>query len=236
LYCPLQDPQNNTLLEGGFAAFQLNRYETATNIFFALIKRDSLFCDGYFFLGYALRRQNRYKDAFVFYYKADKMVQNKSEEYKLNLASVALTLGLDSFARLKYEEMVKYFPTNPEGYYGVALTAPSLGDYENGLVHINKAIDKYNGYSERENSDPYFIKGILLALTSKYEEGKECLEKAPKRLRKQEHFNIFYSLCLLKIGIANQDDKLKKKAKKYYKKIQFKNEIQKEVKDILVFE
>jgi tetratricopeptide (TPR) repeat protein len=164
------------------------------------------------------------------------MVQNKSEVIKTNLASVALILGLDSFARLKYEEMVKYFPTNPEGFYGVALTAPSLGDYENGLVHINKAIDKYDGYSEKENSDPYFIKGILLALTGKYEEGKEYLDKAPRRLKKQEHFNIFYSLCLLKIGIANQDDKLKKKAKKYYNKIQFKDEIPKDVKRLLVFE
>jgi hypothetical protein len=75
----------------------------------------------------------------------------------------------------------------------------------------------------------------LLALNKKSEEGIEYLEKVSSTYIKDENFKIHYALCLLKVSELNKDDKMKQKALKFYEKIEHKEQIPKEVIELLKF-
>ncbi|MEP7094987.1 MAG: hypothetical protein ABI793_13090, partial [Flavobacterium sp.] len=193
------------------------------------------FCDAYFFAGYSLRIQNKIKDALVYYYMADSLANNKSLEFKVNLASTALLVGADTLSRNKYKEIIKYFPESTEGYYGYALTSPIIGDVDKGLENINIVIEKSQISNKNINDEVYFLKGVLLALNKKYEEGIEYLEKSSSTYKKDENFRIHYALCLLKVSELKKDEKMKQKALKFYDKIEHKEQIPKGIKDLLKF-
>jgi tetratricopeptide (TPR) repeat protein len=169
---------------------------------------------------------------------ADSLAKNKSIEFKSNLAAAAFRIQSPNgmkLARKKYNEIIEYFPASPEGYYGFAITSPEIGDVDKGLENINIAIEKYYSNYQPIKDDVYFVKGILLTLNKKYEAGLEYLERVHSTYKKDENFKMHYSLCLLKISELKNDDKLKRKASKVYDSIEHKDEIPKEVKDLLVF-
>jgi tetratricopeptide (TPR) repeat protein len=143
-------------------------------------------------------------------------------------------LGKDKLSRKKYSEIIKYFPESPEGYYGVALTSPIIGDVEKGLENINLAFEKYKNSGQKVNDDVLFLNGVLLTLNKKYEESIEYFEKTYSTYKKDENYNIHYSLSLLKVSEIKKDEKMKNKAKKIYDKIEHKEEIPKELKELLI--
>jgi len=122
-----------------------------------MIKIDSTFCDAYYWAGYALKKSDLNKEAVAMYYMADSLAQNKSLEYKLNLATTSMIVGADDLARKKYEEIKEYFPNSPEGFYGVALTSTIIGDVGYGLENVNIAEKNYN----QQNADTQLLKAIL---------------------------------------------------------------------------
>lgn len=206
----------------GIDCIHQNLYIGAANqLFQRLIKQDSLFCDAYFFAGYTFRLSNMKKEAFAMYYMADSLSQHKSIEFKQNLAMMSVTIGNIQFARKKYLEMIKYFPSSPEGYYGVAITSPEIGDFDFGLENINIAEKKYNV----ENKDVQFIKAILLNLNGKYHESIDYFEKVQSKFSKDDYFNGNYALSLYEIAMLNKDAKLLKKAKKHYNKVKDKSNL-----------
>ena len=206
----------------GIDCIHQNLYIGAANqLFVRLIEKDSLFCDAYFFAGYTYRLSNMNKEAFAMYYMADSLSQNKSIEFKQNLAMMSVSIGNMKFARKKYLEMTKYFPSSPEGYYGIAITSPEIGDAEFGLENINIAEKKYN----TEKYDIQFMKGILLNLNGKYQESIEYFEKVKSEYSKDDYFNGNYALSLYEIAILNKDDSLLKKAKKHYNKVKDKSQL-----------
>lgn len=242
LYCKSGNSEALKKFNGGIEILKLNydlnpKYLAInTNIFFDAVKIDKDFCDAYFFIGYTLRLQNKLDLALKYYLIADTLSQNKSIEFKQNLAVTALILGKDKLSRKKYSEIVNYFPENPEGNYGVALTSTMIGDVENGLENINIAINKHRKiYGQKINNDFLFLKGILLTLNKKYEESLEYFEKTHSTYKNDENFNINYSLSLLKVSELRNDEKMKNKAKKLYDKIEHKENISKEIKDLLIF-
>ena len=155
------------------------------------------------------------------YYIADSLAQNKSIEFKQNLASTSMLIGADSLARRKFEEIKEYFPNSPEGFYGVALTSTKIGDVIYGLENINIAENKYN----EPNEDAQLLKAILLTLNEKYSESISYYEKIKNKFSKLDHFNANYALSLYEIGSENKDEKSVKLAKKYYNKVRRKEEL-----------
>lgn len=206
----------------GIQCIQNNLYlGSAVEIFSDVIKIDSTFCDAYFWKGYAYRMSNMNKEALVYYYVADSLAQNRSIEFKQNLATLSMIVGLDSLSRKKYEEIKEFFPNNPEGYYGVALTSTLLGDVDYGLENINIAERKYS----QTNKDTQFLKAILLTLNARHEDALSYYEKVKGKFGKDDHFNGHYALSLYEQGKLKNDEKMLKDAKKYYKKIKNKNEL-----------
>jgi hypothetical protein len=243
LYCKSENPEALRLFNIGIETLYLNRtldkkyLKKTSDVFFRAYQTDTTFCDAMFFTGYTLRLLND-KNALACYYMADSLAKNKSIEFKSNLAAESLRFQSEEgikLARKKYNEIIQYFPDSPEGYYGFAITSPEIGDVEKGLENINIAIEKYNIKNRAIKDDVNFIKGILLTLNKKYDEGLESLEKSSSSYKKDENYKIHYSLCLLKVSEFKNDDKMKKKALKIYDKIEHKEQIPKEIKDLLTF-
>ncbi len=186
-----------------------------------MIKIDSTFCDAYYWAGYAYRKSNMNKEAVVMYYMADSLSQNKSLEYKQNLATTSMIVGADELARRKFEEIKQYFPNSPEGYYGIALTSTIIGDVEYGLENVNIAEKKYG----QPNADTQLLKAILLTLNEKHEESLLYYEKIKNKFNKLDHFNGNYALSLFEIGTKNNDEKMLKLARKHYNKVKNKDEL-----------
>src|SRR5690625_3300705 len=103
---------------------------------------DSTSCDAHFWARYAFRKSNMNKEAGAMYYMAHSLAQNKSLDYKQNLATVSMIIGADDLARRKFEEITQYFPNSPEGFYGIALTSTIIGDIDYGLENVNIAEKK----------------------------------------------------------------------------------------------
>lgn len=186
-----------------------------------MIKIDSTFCDAYYWAGYALRKSDLNKEAVAMYYMADSLAQNKSLEYKLNLATTSMIVGADDLTRKKYEEIKEYFPNSPEGFYGVALTSTIIGDVGYGLENVNMAEKNYN----QQNADTQLLKAILLTLNKKYEESLYYYDKIKNKFPKLDHFNGNYALSLFEIGTQKNDEKMLKLAYKHYNKVKNKDEL-----------
>lgn len=191
----------------GIESFKYKSYSgVALKIFTEMIEIDSTFCDAYYWAGYTLRRENLNKEALAMYYMADSLSQKPLLEYKQNLASVSMLVGLDSLSRKKYKEIVKYFPDSPEGYYGIALTSTLLGDVNYGLENIDIAMNKYS----IENKDAIFLKAVLLTLNTRYEESLNYYEKVKSHFRKDDNFNGNYALSLYEAATNRNDENSQK--------------------------
>ncbi|MBB5333451.1 tetratricopeptide repeat protein [Chryseobacterium koreense] len=230
-YCKKPDDERiNKIYPLGIKAVQQNLYiGAAFKIFSEVIQKDNSFCDAYFWAGYTLRLSNMENDAVIFYHAADSLAQNRSIEFKQNLATLSMKVGRINLSRKKFEEMTKYFPDNPEGYYGIGLTSLFIEDYVNGLENINIAEKKYKS----SNSDCQSLKAVLLTLNEKYEEAIPYFENVESYFKKDDTFNGYYALCLKQLGIKNSDRKMINKAQKYYEKVQNKNGLPEMVKKTL---
>lgn len=186
-----------------------------------MIKIDSTFCDAYFWAGYALRKSEMNKEAVAMYYMADSLAQNKSFEYKQNLATTSMIIGANDLARKKFEEIKEYFPNSPEGFYGIALTSTMIGDVDYGLENVNIAEKKYG----QPNSDTQLLKAILFTLNGKHEDSLPHYEKVKNKFNKLDHFNGNYALSLYEVGTKNNDEKMQNLAQKHYNKVKNKNEL-----------
>lgn len=233
LYCKSENPEALKLFNIGIETLFLNKtldkkyLKKTADVFFKAYKTDTTFCDAMFFTGYTMRLLED-KNSLVFYCMADSLAKNRAVEFKSNLAAEALRFGNIEgvkLARKKYNEIIEFFPENPEGYYGFAITSPILGDSEKGLENINLAIEKYRIINSELKSDVVFLKGILLTLNKKYEEGLEYLENSYSTYKKDENFKIHYSLCLLKVSEIKNDVKMRQKSLKFYEKIEHKDQI-----------
>jgi len=176
LYCKSENPEAMRLLYIGIEKLDLNKsldkkYLSMTSeVFFKAYKADTTFCDAIFFTGYTLRLMND-KKALACYIMADSLSNNKSMEFKTNLAAEGLRYGTEKsikISRKKYNELIKYFPENPEGYYGFAVTSPIYGDVEKGLENINIAIEKYKITNPKLKNEVIFLKGVLPSLKKRY--------------------------------------------------------------------
>jgi len=229
LYCESENQEAIRLFNIGIETLHLNTslnkkfLKKTSDVFFRAYQTDTTFCDAMFFTGYTLRLLND-KNALVFYYMADSLANNKSIEFKMNLATESLRFENDEgvkIARKKYNEITEFFPESPEGYYGIALTSTMIGDVDNGLKNIDTAIEKYNV----ENKDALFLKSVLLTLNARHEESLGYYNKIKGSFKKDDNFNGNFALSLYEVAKTNNDEKMMKLAQKHYKKIKNKNEL-----------
>lgn len=235
LYCKSENPEAIRLFNIGIETLHLNTslnkkfLKKTSDVFFKAYKTDTTFCDAMFFTGYTLRLLND-KYAFGCLYIADSLANNKSIEFKINLASEGLRFGTEEsikISREKYNEITDFFPESPEGYYGIALTSTMIGDVDNGLKNIDIAIEKYN----IENKDALFLKAVLLTLNARHEEALGYYNKVKGDFKNDDNFNGNFALSLYEVAKKNKDEKMMKLAQKHYKKVKNKNELTEQMRN-----
>lgn len=243
LYCKSENPEAMKKFDGAIEILYLNntldkKYLRMTaELFFEAYQKDTTFCDALFFTGYTMKLLGDEK-AISFYLMADSLSNNRSVEFKLNLASEFIKFGTEksiTLARKKYSEIKQYFPEDPEGYYGLALTSAILEDPKSGLENLDISVEKYKKRNLEVRSEVVYLRGILLAQNKQYEEGLVHLERSYSSHKNDPQFKIYYALCLLKVSELRKDPKMKQKAKKIYDKIEDKNGISASTAGLLIF-
>ncbi|WP_411812766.1 tetratricopeptide repeat protein [Chryseobacterium scophthalmum] len=232
-YCTPQNENSKKRFDAVIKALQFpNLYDKATRAIVDVTAKDPTYCDAFFMAGYLFRLQEKHKEALTYYYVADSLAQNKSLEFKQNLAIEFMVFGAADEARKKYEEMAKYFPTNPEGFYGIGNTAIVLRDYDSGLKNLKIAEDLYKKEGGVKK-DVKFMYGILYALKEDYKSGLPYLEEVYSQYKKDEGYLALYALSMLKNAKENNDASLEKKARKFYDKIKDSKNIDTEISNKL---
>lgn len=218
-YCTPKNIESKKKFDAAILALQYPKfYEKAANALVLVGDKDPTYCDAFFLAGYLFRLQDKHEDAIAYYYVADSLAQNKALIFKQNLAVEFMRFDQLGRARKTYAEMIKYFPESPEGYYGMANTTISVGDYDNGLEHLRKAEKLYEN-SGSVKDDVKYMFGILYALKEDYKTALPYLEEVYSTYKKEDGYLATYALTEAKVATENNDESLKMKAKKHYEKI-----------------
>ena len=224
-YCTPQKAESKKSFETSFLALKYPKYYGGyTNLLMKTAKEDPNYCDAYFMAGYFFRLQDMHKEALALYYIADSLAQNKALIFKQNLAVEFMRFDQLGHARKTYAEMIKYFPESPEGYYGMANTTIIVGDYDNGLEHLRKAEKLYKN-SGSVKDDVKYMFGALYTFKEDYKTALPYLDEVYSTYKKEDVYLSIYALAEIKVGTENNDDSLKKKAKKHFEKIKEMNKV-----------
>lgn len=223
LACSTDNKEIIDLYETGFSALQKTTYyNTAGRIFFQIIQQDKSLCDAYYYTGIALTKQDKDDAAYTYLYYADSLATQPQMPFKIALAESALRIGNVGLARKKYEEIKQFFPERPEGYYGLSLTATSVGDLVEGLVNTDRTLAKYkntgNLTPEREQ-EIYFIKAILLRMNTQYDKAIEFFEKSKELFGTTTDYLANYALATYELYKQTREEKWKRESQQALEQI-----------------
>lgn len=240
LVCKTEDNEILALYEKGMMALENPEYSNiAGKIFFNIIKKNEKLCDAYFYTGKALTKQGKDRAAYTYLYYADSIAAQPVFEFKIGLAEAALRIDNVGLARKKYEEAKQYFPNNPEGYYGISLTATSIGDVVEGLVNTDLVLMRYKDYGELtkvREQEIYLIRAILLLMNTQYEESLECFEKSKEHYGSTTDYLINYALVCYEMYLKTKEQKWKEKSQNALLEIQDKTIIKEDFLERFVYE
>lgn len=224
LACPTENKEIIDLYETGFLALEKTAYSnTAGRIFFQIIQLDKSLCDAYYYTGLALIKQDKDEAAYSYLYYADSLATQPNLTFKTALAASALRLGNVGLARKKYEEVKHYFPNSPEGYYGLSLTATSLGDVVEGLVNTDRTLAKYKttgGLTKDREQEIYLIKAILLRMNTQYEKALEFFELSKDNFGTTTDYLANYALTTYELYLKTKENKWKMESQQALQHIQ----------------
>lgn len=227
--CPSDDIEVIDLYTTGLKALNYPKfYNVAGKIFFSLVERDKTLCDAYFFTGVALTKQEKHETAINYYYYADSLASKSNSIFKEELAEAALRIGNVGLARKKYEELIKDFPEDPDGYYGIGLTATTIGDIANGLQKLSVAEGLYiaeNTWTPQRQQEVYLMKGILFITDTQYRSGLEYLDKCFNTFSKLDDFNANYAIACDELYKETQDESYKIKIQEALSRIEDKKKL-----------
>lgn len=224
LSCPTDNQEINTLYDMGFSALEKPEYyNTAGRIFFQIIQLDKSLCDAYYYTGVSLTKQDKDDAAYTYLYYADSLATQPTLSFKIALAESALRIGNVGLARKKYEEIRSDFPNSPEGYYGLSLTATSIGDLVEGLVNTDRTLLKYKnagGLTPTREQEIYLIKAILLRMNTQYDKAIEYFEKSKEHFGTTTDYLANYALTAYELYKQTKEDQWKQKSQQTLLQIQ----------------
>ncbi|MBB1140944.1 M48 family metallopeptidase [Myroides sp. WP-1] len=224
LVCPTTNKEILDLYNMGFSALeQTEYYNTAGRIFFQIIQQDKKLCDAYYYTGVALTKQDKDNAAYTYLYYADSLATQPTLTFKVALAESALRIDNIGLARKKYEEIKQYFPNSPEGYFGLSLTATSIGDIVEGLVNTDRTLAKYKNtglLTEQREQEIYFIKAILLRMNTQYDKAIAFFEKSKPYFGTTTDFLANYALATYELYKQTKEDKWKVESQRALEQIQ----------------
>lgn len=224
LSCPTDNLQIIQLYDMGFKALEKEAYyNTAGKIFFQIVQMDKKLCDAYYYTGIALTKQDKDDVAYTYLYYADSLAAQPTLSFKIALAASALRNGNVGLARKKYEEIKHDFPNSPEGYYGLSLTATSIGDVVEGLVNADRSLLKYKhvgGLTSAREQEIYLIKAILLRMNKQYDKAIAFFEKSKDHFGTTTDYLANYALTAYELYKQTKEEQWKQASQQALLQIQ----------------
>lgn len=240
LVCTTANQEILDLYTTGFAALEKTEYyNTAGRIFYQITQMDNKLCDAYYYTGLSLTKQDKDAAAYTYLYYADSLSTEPILHFKIALAESALRNGNVGLARKKYEEVKQYFPKHPEGYYGLALTATSIGDIVEGLVNTDRALAKYKtagGLTKDKEQEIFFIKAILLRMNAQYEKAIEFFDQSKDKFGVTTDYLANYALTTYELYLITKNEKWKKDSQEALKQLQDLTELKEGFLEHFVYE
>jgi tetratricopeptide (TPR) repeat protein len=156
-----------------------NKLTEAEKYLTEAIELDPLFVDAMDHLGIVYRRQERLSEAEGIYLKSIE-INNKNKTPYQNLAIVYRMQNRLNDAFEQYKKIIQIDPDDPESYYGIGELFYIVGDYNNSMPFIDKAIELYIDLNSPYVYDAFFYKGMMYFRMNNYEEALKYLEEARK--------------------------------------------------------
>lgn len=240
LSCPTENQEILQLYKLGLSALEkAEYYNTAGRIFFQIVQMDKQMCDAYYYTGISLTKQDKDDAAYTYLYYADSLAAQPTLSFKVALATSALRIGNVGLARKKYEEIKANFPNSPEGYYGLSLTATSVGDVVEGLVNTDRTLLKYkqtgNLTSTREQ-EIYLIKAILLRMNTQYDKSIEFFEKSKEHFGTTTDYLANYALTTYELYQQTKEEQWKQASQQALLQIQDKTTLKDDFFEQFIYE
>ncbi|MTG96981.1 MULTISPECIES: tetratricopeptide repeat protein [Myroides] len=215
--CPTSDEYLKQLYKVGIKSLNNDEHvNLAGKIFFQIIEKDKALCDAYYFTGVSLTKQDKHKAALTYYFYADSLSSSPNLKFKEELAEAALRVSSVGLARKEYENIVEKFPNSPIGFYGIGLTATSLGDYERGIECLELAEQKFvqiNSLTEKRKSEVLLMKGILYTQLKQYEEAVVSFEGCEDMFGQLLDYLANYAWSTYNLYLQTHDVKWEEKCK-----------------------
>jgi tetratricopeptide (TPR) repeat protein len=132
LFCPSKDTLASQYFGTGELALNMKKYELAVKWFERAVKRDTAFCDAWNSLGIAHQNLNDFKKAYYSYLHGA-MSNKTNEESWINLHYLMKMSGDTINAIKSLENLIKYAPTNPNGYSELCKYYKEIGESEKAI-------------------------------------------------------------------------------------------------------
>ena len=219
IYCKSSSQKAVNLFLEGKRSLSNGQIDVAQKFFYNIVQEDSTFCDAQFYLGYTYQLQDEWELAANYYVTAYQL-NNSVPFYIQNLGQTLIVLGYHKKACEIFMRLVEIDPENPEGYYGIAMSAEALDHNNSAMKYLEKAMELYLNKNKRIKPEISLLLGILLAKRKKYDQAIETLEKNYKEFEKQDRINFYLGMSYYYYDGTNEEylkDK-QKKARKYLEK------------------
>jgi len=207
--CGSDNREARKCFRSGNEGLSIGKYNSAVKFYIKAIELDSNFCDAYDNLGYIYRRYGKIEEALRIYIKSLE-INSVNIVALQNSALCWALLGVPEKAVENYTKVVELSPADPEGYYGLGMVLPELGEYNLALENTLNAIRLYNLHYSLIGKEVYFLLGINYFHVENYQMANKYLRKVYIKFRKDPQMNYFYGITFLHITKPNY-----RKANKY---------------------
>jgi tetratricopeptide (TPR) repeat protein len=187
------DPNHtNALLQAGWCANDLEKYDEAYNYLTRAKKLDDLNDWIYYELGYALKHLNKISEAIVSYKKA---LELSPDYYLASLDLANIYYDTDDYANALQYYAVYLQDENADNfyYYRAAWCANDLSQFKDALAYI----DKYEPEESADKSKKLVEKGFANYMLANYVDALSDLKAAVKLNNKAKLAYYYQGLCYL---------------------------------------
>ena len=151
--------------------------EEAEDYLSLAIELDPFFVDAMDHLGIVYRRQNRLEEAEAMYLRSIEINSQNKVPYQ-NLAVVYRLQNRLNEAFELYRMLIILDENDPEGYYGIAELFFIVGQNENAMPFIDRAIQLYYAAGSPLLLNAFYYKGMLLYRMENFDEALLFLQAA----------------------------------------------------------
>jgi tetratricopeptide (TPR) repeat protein len=176
---PTKNEKAMIAYNNGTSLMYQNRLDEAEILLKEAIDLDPFFIDAIDHLAIVYRKQNRFEKAEEMYLKSIEL-NDKNIVPFLNLAVIYRIQSRLNDAFQLYRHVVQVHPNDPEGYFGIGTIFYIVGNYENSMPFLDKAIELYIDQNSSLVYDAFYYKGMIYYRINEYDEALRCLEEAKK--------------------------------------------------------